>query len=143
MQLPVINAHGVGFNTPSVPTEMARRTDWSGAANMMLATMQPRRGQTYSRTMTLGASIFEECSLDIDVDGRRGSSRRDYSSTALALKSQLDTTSLQQLLTEMMLIRFTRRCYCSQPIEFGVRRCMDGVDGKRWTACIDEVAQKK
>mmetsp|Transcript_14675 Transcript_14675/g.24693 ORF Transcript_14675/g.24693 Transcript_14675/m.24693 type:complete len:89 (-) Transcript_14675:157-423(-) len=72
MQLPVINAQGVGLRLPSVPTEMAWRTDWSGAANMMLATMQPKRGQTYSRTMTLGASIFEDCYFDMDDDERRG-----------------------------------------------------------------------
>ena len=81
MQFPVINAQGVGLRLPSVPTEMALLTDWSGAANMMLATMQPKSGQTYSRTMTLGASIFENCYLDMDDDERRGSSRRDYSST--------------------------------------------------------------
>eukprot|EP00577_Skeletonema_sp_RCC1716_P030059 CAMPEP_0113430754 /NCGR_PEP_ID=MMETSP0013_2-20120614/33190_1 /TAXON_ID=2843 ORGANISM="Skeletonema costatum, Strain 1716" /NCGR_SAMPLE_ID=MMETSP0013_2 /ASSEMBLY_ACC=CAM_ASM_000158 /LENGTH=45 /DNA_ID=CAMNT_0000319641 /DNA_START=16 /DNA_END=153 /DNA_ORIENTATION=- /assembly_acc=CAM_ASM_000158 len=31
--------------------------------------------------MTLGASIFEDCYFDMDDDERRGSSRRDYSST--------------------------------------------------------------
>ena len=38
--------------------EMAWRTDWTGAVNMMLATIMPKRGQMYSRMMTLGDSIL-------------------------------------------------------------------------------------
>jgi hypothetical protein len=42
MQLPVMNAHGVGLSVPSVPMVIECRTDLSGAANMKLATIMPR-----------------------------------------------------------------------------------------------------
>lgn len=58
MQLPVMKAQGVGLREPSVPREMAVRTDLRGAANMKLAAIMPKRGQTYSRIIMLGANML-------------------------------------------------------------------------------------
>lgn len=58
-QLPSMNAQGVGLSGPSVPMEMAWWTERRGAENMMLATMHPKRGQMYSRMMTVGVGILD------------------------------------------------------------------------------------
>lgn len=66
-QLPSMKAQGVGLSDPSVPMEMAWRTEWRGAENMMLATMHPKRGQMYSRIMTDGVGILEMVVLLCDT----------------------------------------------------------------------------
>jgi len=68
-QLPSMKAQGVGLSGPSVPVEMAWWTEWRGAENIMLANMHPRRGQMYSRIITLGVGILDDCSF-VYVDVR-------------------------------------------------------------------------
>jgi len=58
-QLPSMKAQGVGLSGPSVPMEMAWWTERRGAENIMLATMQPKRGQMYSRMMMLAVGILD------------------------------------------------------------------------------------
>lgn len=60
MQLPVMNAQGVGFIGPSVPVEMAALTDLSGAANMKLANIMPNAGHTYWRMIMSAVNIFSD-----------------------------------------------------------------------------------
>jgi len=61
IQLPVMTAHGVGFKLPNVPLLTARRTSFSGAANMKFAARQPNRGQTYSRVISLAVGMAQYC----------------------------------------------------------------------------------
>ena len=50
-QLPVMTAQGVGLRSPKDPWVNRSRSDRTGAANVMVARITPRLGQSRSRMM--------------------------------------------------------------------------------------------